>query len=378
MKTNWPTKKLGEVIDFQKGKKMAVSEEQKLGYKPYIGIDTIRTQKYNLYTPEKDGVRCAEDDVVVVWDGAHAGTVGIEVSGFAGSTVAKIVIREPKLDSRFLRYFWEFNESKIRGAAQGAAVPHLSKAFIDNLKIPVPPLEIQKKLVERLDGIREAQKLNNELIQKTEELFASLLHKELNPVAKNWEIKKLGELCEFQYGYTASAQDEGDYRLIRITDINESGELRNSDPKYVKANSETKKYVLNQENLLVARTGATYGKILFYDSNEPAVFASYLIRIIPDEKLVLPKFIWIFSRTKEYWTQAERLMTGSGQQQFNANKIKHIEIPVPGIETQKEIVQKLNAVQEYKKGLLEQKTKLRELFDSVLYRSMAGELDMVN
>jgi hypothetical protein len=62
------------------------------------------------------------------------------------------------------------------------------------------------------------------------------------------------------------------------------------------------------------------------------------------------------------------------------------------MEKQKEIVQKLNAVQEYpgsrtstssayygagKKGLLEQKMKLQELFDSVLYRSMTGELDMV-
>ncbi|MBI2098719.1 MAG: hypothetical protein HYT49_03700 [Candidatus Wildermuthbacteria bacterium] len=45
------------------------------------------------------------------------------------------------------------------------------------------------------------------------------------------------------------------------------------------------------------------------------------------------------------------------------------------IETQKEIVEKLNAAQEYKKGLLEQKAKLQELFDGVLYRSMTGEFD---
>ena len=52
----WPTKKLGEIIDFLKGKNMLVSEEQKLGYESYIGIDTLWTREYKLYTPEKNGV----------------------------------------------------------------------------------------------------------------------------------------------------------------------------------------------------------------------------------------------------------------------------------------------------------------------------------
>ena len=50
------------------------------------------------------------------------------------------------------------------------------------IKIPLPPLATQKQIVDRLDKIAEAQKLNDELIQKTNELFQSLLHKELNPV----------------------------------------------------------------------------------------------------------------------------------------------------------------------------------------------------
>ncbi|MEW5908019.1 MAG: restriction endonuclease subunit S [Patescibacteria group bacterium] len=174
---SWSKKKLREVIDFLKGKKMAVTEEQRPSYEPYIGIDTLRTREYKLYTFEKKGVRCSENDVLVVWDGAYAGTVGIEVSGFAGSTVAKVVIKEPELDSHFLKYFWEFKESKIRSAAQGAAIPHLSKTFVNNLKIPLPPLKIQKQIIAKLSA---AQKYKTQLFvqkSKLKELFDSVLSK---------------------------------------------------------------------------------------------------------------------------------------------------------------------------------------------------------
>ena len=56
---------------------------------------------------------------------------------------------------------------------------------------------------------------------------------------KNWEIKKMVDLINPQYGYTTSAKDSGNYRFIRITDIGNEGELRDSDKKYV-AISQTK------------------------------------------------------------------------------------------------------------------------------------------
>jgi type I restriction enzyme S subunit len=54
--------------------------------------------------------------------------------------------------------------------------------------------------------------------------------------------------------------------------------------------------------------------------------------------------------------------------------IKNLKIPLPPLETQKKIVEKLSAVQEYKKKLLDQKQKLHELFESVLNKSFKGEL----
>jgi len=171
----WPTKKLGEIISFEKGKKMAVANDGE----PYIGIDGLRTNLYAVYTQEKNGVRCKQDDVLLVWDGAHAGTVGTGLRGFVGSTVVK-VLHHNSLENKFLFYLLKLFQEKIRAAAQGAAIPHLSKAFINNLKIPLPPLQIQKQIVAKLSA---AQEYKSQLLaqkSKLKELFDSVLSKSMH------------------------------------------------------------------------------------------------------------------------------------------------------------------------------------------------------
>ena len=93
------------------------------------------------------------------------------------------------------------------------------------------------------------------------------------------EYKMLGEIAEFTYGYTAKAQDKGDARFIRITDIGNNGFLNHEDAKYITLSDESKKYLLEKGDLLVARTGATYGKTLIITSSEKSVYASFLIKI---------------------------------------------------------------------------------------------------
>ena len=378
----WPTKKLGEAIGFLKGKKMSVSEEQGLGYEPYIGIDTLRTHQYSLFTPEKDGVKCSKDDVLVVWDGAYAGTVGIEVSGFAGSTVAKVVIREPELGSHFLRYFWEFNGTKIRSAAQGAAIPHLSKTFINNLKVPLPPLKIQQKIVERLDAIKKAQELNDKQIELTEELFQSLLHRELDPKGKNWDFVKLGNVVQkIEYGLSVSVQnrlDENGVPILTMAEIENDGQINYQKTRKISASAnELKKFKINKGELLFnwRNEKALIGKTGLFESEKDFIFASFLLRIVTNEK-ILPEFLWYwlnYLRTKNAYLQYAHL--AGNQASYNANSLQNkISCPLILIKNQQKIVEKLSAVQEYKKKLVEQREKLKELFESVLHKSMAGKI----
>lgn len=154
---------------------------------------------------------------------------------------------------------------------------------------------------------------------------------------------RLGSIADFTYGYTDTAKESGDYRFIRITDINENGKLDNENPKYVSnSDGELTKYLLLENDLLMARTGATYGKTMIFQSKEPSVYASFLIRIRFKESMILPKFYWHFAQSNHYWEQARRLVGGGAQPQFNANALSEVMVPVPSIQEQRRIIQILD------------------------------------
>lgn len=150
--------------------------------------------------------------------------------------------------------------------------------------------------------------------------------------------KTLGEIAKFIYGYTDKAQEKGSARFIRITDISEDGTLNPQDAKYVELTKESEKYLLKKGDLLLARTGATYGKTLYFNTDEPSVYASFLIKIILDNSIIRNRYYWHFSKSSLYWTQAEKLVSKGGQQQFNANAVSRITIPIPSLEIQDGIV----------------------------------------
>jgi type I restriction enzyme M protein len=148
----------------------------------------------------------------------------------------------------------------------------------------------------------------------------------------------LGHIATFEYGHTATAGETGDARYIRITDIDKYGCLRPNDAKFIPLDEEAKASLARKGDVFVARIGATAGKTLLFNSTEPAVFASYLIRVRLDPERLLPEFYWCLSQSKQYWEQREQLVSGGGQPQLNANALKLIEIPLPPLEEQRRIV----------------------------------------
>ena len=149
-------------------------------------------------------------------------------------------------------------------------------------------------------------------------------------------------LDEFSYGFTDKAKENGEVRFIRITDIDENGHLNATGAKYVDLSSENGKYLLHKGDLLMARTGATYGKTLYVPNDEPAVYASFLIKITPKPNVLMNRYYWHFAQSGLYWDQANKLVSTGGQPQFNSNALKQVKITVPSLEQQRTIVELLD------------------------------------
>jgi len=145
-----------------------------------------------------------------------------------------------------------------------------------------------------------------------------------------------------QYGYTASAEQSGTHRLLRITDII-SGEVNWDEVPYCNCEN-GEKYLLTGGDILVARTGGTTGKSFLINS-APAnsIFASYLIRLRTRQD-VYPEFISIFLNSYVFWAQISELKSGSAQPNVNAEKLKTLVIPECSPEIQSKVIRVLSNV----------------------------------
>jgi type I restriction enzyme, S subunit len=150
---------------------------------------------------------------------------------------------------------------------------------------------------------------------------------------------RVREVAEsIQYGHTASAISRRDGpRFLRITDIQNGGVDWDSVPSCNIGAEEVPKYKLSAGDLVFARTGATTGKSFLIRDCPDAVFASYLIRVRASKE-VDPRYLALFFQSPDYWQQIERGKRGIGQPNVNGKILGEIELPLPGLREQKEIV----------------------------------------
>ena len=150
------------------------------------------------------------------------------------------------------------------------------------------------------------------------------------------DTRKLGALITgTQYGYNASAQEFGNNKILRITDI-KKGKVNWDDVPYVDCDDESK-YLLKKDDIVIARTGGTTGKsFLINNPPENAIYAGYLIRLRASDE-IMPEFIYRFLNSYVYWSQISEMKIGSAQPNVNAEKLKQLIIPYAPIDYQEKL-----------------------------------------
>ena len=152
-------------------------------------------------------------------------------------------------------------------------------------------------------------------------------------------------------------------RYIRITDINESGLL--IDSIGVSASLVEDKYVLNDKDILFARSGATVGKSYLHHANRQdykCFFAGYMIRFVINSKLALPEYVFLYSQLPTYANWVKYIQRAVGQPNINAEEFKSLLLPLPPIEDQRRIVDIFNAAYQQKQ---EKETQAKQLLAGI-------------
>jgi len=241
------------------------------------------------------------------------------------------------------KYFYYYLQTlHLEKMNQAGGVPSLTQRTLNELHIPTPPILIQREIARMLDQFSQLKaELETELEAELEARRQQYSHF-VNAATRSEHTIALGQVATFDYGLTAKARDTGTHRFIRITDISPSGHLLPNNAKYVDITSDSNRFIVSDRDILVARTGASYGKTLLVRSEIPMSFASYLIRINLNPLQIDPEFYWHFTHSRDYWKQATSLVSKGGQQQFNSNALKRIETPILPLAQQREIARSLN------------------------------------
>lgn len=211
-----------------------------------------------------------------------------------------------------------------------------------------PKDESASELLKKIKA--EKEKLIREGKIRKEKPLKPILEDEIPyELPKGWECVRLGEICErIHYGYTASAiHNSNGVRLLRITDIQNDKINWNKVPSCQISDSECNKYLINENDILIARTGGTIGKsYLVKNINVKAVFASYLIRAIPLKK-INQDYIKIFLGSILYWDQLFQNSMGTGQPNVNGVALSNLKFSLPPLSEQKRIVEKVDKLMTY-------------------------------
>ncbi|HBB5098160.1 TPA: restriction endonuclease subunit S [Escherichia coli] len=289
-----------------------------------------RTPAYYHNTSNRDG-----QTIVIAGSGAYAGFVSWWEEPIFVSDAFTVKPHNILLP-RYCYHFLMNMQQQLHEFKSGGGVPHVYPRDVSPILIPIPcPDNPEKSLAIQSEIVRILDKFTALTAELTAEL--NMRKKQYNYYRdqllsfKEGEVewKTLGEIGDFTYGYAAKAMDSGDARFVRITDINKDGKLSKENPMYVELNEENEKYTLDKNDLLMARTGATFGKTMIFEEDYPAVYAGFLIKLNLNKTIINAKYYWHFAQSDFFWEQANKLVSGGGQPQFNANALKQVRVPIP-------------------------------------------------
>ena len=380
--SNWEWKKLGDVCEFQGGAQPPKEEWIKENRSGYIRMLQIRdfTQSRNFdieYVKKTSKLRiCNENDILL---GRYGASVGKVLTGLSGAYNVAIVktIPNSEYSKLFIKYYFQsplFQTRLLNLCNQRTAQAGFNKEDIYDFPIPYISLNEQKHVVKtldekfaKIDKLKTAAETN---LKNAKELFETTLEKELNPLSRHserseessadlpsgWELKTLQEICGKIVDGTHNSppnKAKGDYQYITAKNIKADG-IDLSDVTYV--SKEVHKEIFARCNpekgdVLLIKDGATTGIAVINTLDYEFSLLSSVALIKVDKTKIYEKTLVYLLNSKAIYKQMRKKMDGAAITRLTLEKIKALQIPLPPLSVQKEIVARLDKLSENVKRL---------------------------
>jgi type I restriction enzyme S subunit len=333
-------------------------------------------------------------DIVI----ARSGSVGLNwllEDPVPDAVFASYLIRfrpKPTIDPHYLRLclqaplYWDY----VGRLATGTGMNNINAQKLASIPVPVPPLKEQRRIVSEvadcLTGLDQASEPLTRSLGLLKMMRASLLQQ---AVAVG-ELTTVGSLLRgieggksFRcHGHPAPPDRWGVLKVSAMT----WGEFREGENKEVLDSSQVdERWEVRQADLLISRanTSEYVGATVYVERTRPNLLLSdKSLRLIPDPERVDPEWLFYAMNAPRSREQMSKTATGTSDSMRNLSqdKIKSVELRVPNIEDQREIVlaikRQLGAVGVLSQAVTAQKAAAASARRSVLGAAMRGQLNL--
>jgi type I restriction enzyme S subunit len=254
---------------------------------------------------------------------ASLGTYAINTRPLITNQTFIGIVCGESLFNKYLLYFMETQTSKLISLSNSGTIPYVSRKKFEELEIPVPPLPVQEEIVRILDTLTELQAELQAELQKRLQQYNYYRDNLLSFEGRSdVEWKKLGDVCELGTGShnTQDGLTEGQYPFY----------TRGSEVLYLND------YDYDETAIITAGDGAGVGKVFHFVKGKYALHQR-AYRIVPNEKEVLPRFVYYYIGAT-FYDYIMRNSVSSSVVSIRRPMMVNCPIPVPPLSEQQRIV----------------------------------------
>ena len=337
----WPIVELGEVCEIEKGTSITKAKVT-CGDIPVIAGGQKPAYYHNKSNREGQ-------TITISASGAYAGFINFfDVPIFVSDCTTMKSKDEDKILTKFIFRYLKVQQKDVYKLQKGMGQPHVYGKDLEKIKIPLPPLEVQKEIVEQIEIKQkaiEAAKAVIENLERERRYFGQSLRK-----LEDVEWVELGEICEVNPKKSEFKDKDFEISFVPMSDVSEQNYY--FEPKQTRRISEVYKgYTYFAENdVLLAKITPCFenGKSAIARKLKNGIgFGSTEFIVLRANSKTIPEWIYNFITNTSFIEEGKNHMTGSaGQRRLNIDFLRKYKIPLPLIETQKRLVADLEKEQE--------------------------------
>ncbi|WP_074390845.1 restriction endonuclease subunit S [Hoyosella altamirensis] len=368
---------LGEVVDCLDRQRVPVTESERIpGDVPYYGA--------NGQQGWIDRAIFNEPLVIVAEDGGHFSNpsrgVAYRIAGPSWVNNHGHVLRSrSQIDHDFL--YHTLRNYDFAPYISGSTRSKLTQGQLLRAEVPLPPLDEQRRIAAILDHADALRAKRRQVLAHLDDLTQAIFHDMFGDPAtwaSRWPMGVIGDMTQsVRYGTSAKAGDSGEWPILRMGNVTDSGRLDLRDLKYIDLSvADVPRYTVRRGDMLFNRTNSKekVGKTAVVRTDRSLALAGYLVRVRckPEHQ---SEFVSAYLTSPFGQAIRRRLAKAAvNQANINASELQRIPIALPSSDLQRKFTARIESVDAQRTAVQNLLISDDQLFTSLQSRAFRGEL----